>query len=304
MTADDMDTPNILNIENAQQRVGLMPSLGGSLAYWDVLRNGQWQAIWRRYEPPVDWRRIIGNFALVPWSNRITGGGITVDGAFYPMQPNRADPYPIHGDGWMHEWQVKEHSDHVIELTVESRRHHGYPYEYTATQRYSVEGDDMVMRLEVTHLGDKPLPYGLAWHPFILRGDNPNGPRLQFKSDGYWKATSDSVPLDHSTQLPEGWDFNQLRDLGHGKIDNNFSGWDGRMIMERDDIDLRIEWNTTEPAGLDLSILFRPENSPFFCFEPITHITDAFNRPGMPRLRMLNKGEGMALEVRQTLSHL
>ncbi|HEX5125520.1 MAG TPA: aldose 1-epimerase [Rhodocyclaceae bacterium] len=299
-----MSEPTILTIQNDQQRVGLMPSLGGSPAYWDVMRDGQWQPIWRRYAKPPDLRRIVGNFALVPWSNRITGGGITVDGVFYPMAPNRADPYPIHGDGWMHTWNVTEHSEHVIEMNVESRRHMGYPYEYTATQRYSIDDNDMVMRLTVTHLGDKRLPYGLAWHPFFLRGDDPNGPRLQFKSDGYWLGTEDSIPTEHSTQLPGGWDFNQLRELGHGKIDNNFSGWDGRMIMERDDIDLRLEWETTEPAGLNTSILFRPEGLPFFCFEPITHITDAFNRPGMPGLRMLNKGEGMALEVRQTLSRL
>lgn len=300
-----MSEPRTVGIENASQRLAVIPELGGSTAWWDVKREGDWKPIFRRYQPSQDERRIIGNFALVPFSNRITGGGIEVDGVFYPMAPNRWDPYPIHGNGWMHTWEVSEHTATSVTLSVESRRMHGYPWEYFATQRYLLDGDAMIMRIEVEHLGEKPLPYGLAWHPFQVRGDDPEGPRLQFKADGYWKATADSLPTDHVTDFPEGWDFNTLRRLGGvGKIDNNFSGWDGRMIMERDDINLRLEWETTEPAGLTTSILFRPENQPFFCFEPITHITDAFHRPGTPGLRMLKKGERMALEVRQTLSRL
>jgi aldose 1-epimerase len=300
-----LSTPAILKIENADQRLGLMPTLGGSVAFWEVRRGDTWHAIWRPWAPEQDGRRFVGNLPLVPFSNRITGGGITVDGVFHPMAPNRFDPVPIHGNGWMHEWETREHSAHVIELGIESRRKHDYPWDYFSTQRYSLTDDSMIMRLEVEHLGDKPMPYGLAWHPFQLRGDNPNGPRLQFKADGYWETNADGIPGEHIKGLPAGWDFNTLTDLGgEGRIDNNFSGWDGRMITERDDIDLRIDWETTEPKNLTTSILFRPENQPFFCFEPITHITDAFNRPGMPGLRTLHKGERMALEVVQKLSRI
>jgi aldose 1-epimerase len=295
----------ILTLENASQRVGILPQLGGSFACWDVKRDGEWQAIWRRYAPPVGDNRTVGSFPLVPFSNRITGGGFTCDGVFYPMERNRSNcQYPIHGNGWMHEWDVVEHSANVIELAVESRKMHGYPWEYAARQRFSLDGDVMTMRLEVTHLGEKRLPYGLAFHPFQLRGDNANGPRLQFKADGYWIASEDCIPQEHSTALPADYDFNTLRDLGHGKIDNNFTGWDGHMVMERPDIDLRIEWSTTEPAGIDHSVLFRPEGQPFFCFEPITHITDAINREGMPGMRLLEKGQSLALEVKQVLSRI
>lgn len=295
----------ILNIENNGQRLGLLPELGGSVAHWDVKRAGEWQPIWRRYQPPVEGRRTVGSFPLLPFSNRITGGGITVDGVFYPMERNRADnPFPLHGNGWMQTWQVIEHSANAIELAVESHQFHGYPWDYSARQRYSIDGDVMTMRLEVTHLGDKRMPYGLAFHPFQLRGANPEGPRLQFKADGYWIANELCIPQEHSQALPADRDFNTLRSLGNGHVDNNFTGWNGRMVMERDDIDLRIDWQTTEPSDIHLSVLFRPENSPFFCFEPISHITDAINRPGMPDMRMLEKGQSMALEVRQTLSRL
>lgn len=299
-----LNQPVILQIEHGEQRLGLLPELGGSVAFWDIRRGDDWHPLWRRYAPPQDGRRIVGNFPLVPFSNRVTGGGITVDGTFYPMAPNRADPTPIHGNGWMHEWATREHSAQAIELTVESRHKHDYPWDYNATQRYSLGDDSMTMRLEVEHVGDKPMPYGLAFHPFLLRGDNPKGPRLQFKADGYWAAEADCICREHVAGMPAEWDFNTLRAIGDCKIDNNLSGWDGLMRMERDDIDVRIDWQTTAPAHLSTSILFCPENQPFFCFEPITHITDAFNRPGMPGLRMLNKGERMVLEVVQRLSRI
>jgi len=295
----------ILSIENGEQRLRLLPALGGSVANWEVKREDGWQAIWRPFEPTTDGRRVVGNFPLVPFSNRVSGGGITVDGVFYPMERNRTDnAFPLHGNGWMQAWNVVEHSANVIELAVESHQHHGYPWDYTARQRYSLDGNVMTMRLEVTHQGERRMPYGLAFHPFQLRGANPEGPKLQFKADGYWVANEQCIPQSHSTALPIDRDFNVMRRLGNGHVDNNFTGWDGRMVMERDDIDLRIDWQTTEPGDIHLSVLFRPENSPFFCFEPISHITDAVNRPGMPDMRLLEKGQSMALEVRQTLSRL
>lgn len=298
-------TPIVLTIENAEQRLGILPQLGGSVANWDVARNGAWEAIWRQYAPPVGDNRTVGNFPLVPFSNRITGGGFTCDDVFYPMERNRSNsPFPIHGNGWMHDWEIVSHTATAIELAVESHKMHGYPWEYAARQRYSIEGNVMTMRLEVTHLGEKRLPYGLAFHPFQLRGNNPHGPRLQFKTTGVWLADEQCIPVENVSPQAEYYDFNNLRDLGHGKIDNNFSGWDGKMLMERPDIDLRLAWETTAPSGIDHCVLFRPEGQAFFCFEPITHITDAINRPGMPGMRLLQKGQSLALEVKQTLSRL
>jgi aldose 1-epimerase len=299
-----MSESRILSIQNNEQRLGLLPELGGSAAFWEVQRNGEWCALWRPYAPTQDEKRTVANFPLLPFSNRITCGGITVAGVFHPMTPNRPGAYPIHGTAWMHAWDVVTHSDNVIELAVESRRKHDYPWEYRATQRYSLNGGDMVMRLEVEHIGAQAMPYGLGWHPYILRGADADGPRVQFKTDGYWNGTADGIPTEHVGTLPADWDFNAPRRLGEGRIDHNFSGWDGRLTVERDDIDVRITSHVTQPTGLDTVIVFRPENQPFFAIEPVTHITDAFNRPGMPGLRMLKQGERMVLEVVQTLSRI
>lgn len=305
IVATFMTSPTILSIENATQRLGMLPELGASAAFWEVRRGELWQPIWRPYAHTDGPKRIVANFPLIPWSNRLMEGGFTLDGQFYPVAANRPDTsYAMHGTGWMESWQVDTHSTTEIVLSTESRHTCGHPWHYAARQTYALEGDAMRMKLEITHLGDTPLPYGMGYHPYILRAPK-GGPdtRVCYGAKGYWEADK-GLPTTHHDTLPADWDFNRLRDLGHGKIDHNFSGCDGHMRMERPDIDLRLDWQTVTPAGLDLAIVFRPEHDEWFCYEPVTHITNAFHRPGMPGLRLLEKGQSMALEVVQTLSHI
>jgi aldose 1-epimerase len=294
-----MPGPLIL-LENSEQRLGLLPAFGGSAAFWEVRRNTAWCPIWRPYSPNPA-RRTVANFPLVPWSNRLVGGGISTGGQFHPMQVNEEGArLPMHGTGWMHAWDVVEQSATHVLLSVESRHAKGYPFHFSARQHYQLEGNALRMRLEVTSLAEQALPYGLGYHPYFLRAA---GTRLRFGARTCWPA-EDGIPLEHATPLPPEWDFNQLRELGAGHIDHNFGGCDGAMLMERPDIDLRLAWQTTAPAGLDTAILYRPTHNEWFCYEPVTHITGAHTRPGLPGLRLLAQGENMALEVIQTLTRI
>jgi aldose 1-epimerase len=290
----------LITLENTSQRLGLLPEFGASVAFWEVRRNPGWQAIWRPYAPS-EGRRIISSFALLPWSNRMMGGGFSLDGHFYPMASNRADsPVPMHGTGWMQAWEVADQTAHSASLVSEARQPCGYPWHYRAQQDFRLEGDSMLMRVSITHLGEARLPYGLGFHPYILRAA---GARLRFGACTVWPA-EEGVPVGDAGPLPAEWDFNQLRGIGEGLIDHNFGGCDGRKTLERPDIDLRLEWETTAPAGLDTAILYRPLHGDWFCYEPVTHITGAHQRPGLPGLVLLEQGETMTLEVRQKLSRL
>lgn len=290
----------LITLENASQRLALLPELGASVATWDVRRDTGWCPLWRPYQPS-EGRRIIASFALLPWSNRLPGGGFSLDGKFHPMESNRADsPVPMHGTGWMQAWALVAHSATTATLEAEAEHPCGYPWHYRARQEFILDGDAMTMRATITHLGEARLPYGLGFHPYIMRAA---GLRLRFGADSYWPA-EEGMPVGEAHPLPPEWDFNTLREIGDGLIDHNFGGCDGRMRIERPDIGLAIDWETTAPAGLDTAILYRPAHGEWFCYEPVTHITGAHARPGMPGLRLLEKGESMTLEVRQRLSPL
>ena len=67
--------------------------------------------VFRPWDGISDDPNFLGCYPLVPWSNRISGGGIEAGGRFWPLRPNwPGEPYPIHGDGWRRPWRVERHT--------------------------------------------------------------------------------------------------------------------------------------------------------------------------------------------------
>ena len=100
----------IVWLHHAGQHLGLVPTLGGSVAAWqidDPQEAGARIDLWRPWDGATPDLYQLASFAMVPWSNRISGGGFEHAGQFHPMRPNRVgEPYPIHGDGWLQPWQL------------------------------------------------------------------------------------------------------------------------------------------------------------------------------------------------------
>ena len=80
-------------------------------------------------------------------------------------------------------------------------------------------------------------------------------------------------------------------------LDHGFDGWDGRAT---------IRWAThsleVTAAGTERVQVYAPVGEPYFCFEPVTNATDAFNRMGEePRrfgVAVLGPGETTAIGIR------
>src|SRR5262249_4700689 len=70
-------------------------------------------------------------------------------------------------------------------------------------------------------------------------------------------------------------------DLGQGPIvdalalDNCIVGWSGRASIEWPEWGARVVM-TAEPP-LDCLVVYTAAGRPFFCAEPVSHVTDAFN---------------------------
>ena len=63
----------------------------------------------RRWDGESENPRSLASSPMVPWFNRISGGGFTFGGEFYPIAPNDPlEPFPLHGDGWHSPWEVSE----------------------------------------------------------------------------------------------------------------------------------------------------------------------------------------------------
>ncbi|HEV7372128.1 aldose 1-epimerase [Arenibaculum sp.] len=268
-----------ISLRNGRLACDLSPDCGGSILRFvvetpagpvDLMRPSAWSAL----HPcePLD----LACFPLVPFSNRIARGRFDYGGAAIELPLNRAPmPHAIHGHGWQAPWSVAGHDGRGATLAY---RHaaDAWPWSYEATQVFSLEADRLTVTLDIVNLGDTPMPAGLGLHPYFPK---PPGTRLLAPASQVWLNDGFHIPVDARVPPPE-WDFSRLRDLDGITMDNGFSGWSRHA---------RIEWPGNVPAleieatpGLGHLVLYLPPGQPWFCLEPVSHMTDAVNRHGRP----------------------
>ncbi|MEZ5706319.1 MAG: hypothetical protein R3E56_14220 [Burkholderiaceae bacterium] len=147
-------------LHHAEQRLGLVPSLGGAVAAWQLERPQGPVDLWRPWDGSPDLYRM-ASFAMVPWTNRIGGGGFSHAGRFHPVQPNRVgEPYPIHGDGWLQPWTIERPSDDTLTMALQSRAFQGNPYHYEAEQTFRLVDGGLDQSVLLRHWGDDAA----LWH--------------------------------------------------------------------------------------------------------------------------------------------
>lgn len=303
-------THPIIWLHHAGQHLGLVPSLGGSVAAWQTDHPAADQGrldLWRPWDGVTPDLYQLASFPMVPWSNRISGGGFTHDGQFHPMQPNRAgEPYPIHGDGWLQAWSLTQPAPDTAVMTLRSDAFQGSPYHFEAVQTFQLVPGGLDQRLEVRHLGALPLPYGLGLHPWFPRTP---ATRISAPVQAVWLCGSDPLPTEHTTAFPPTWNLNEGIPAQGGLIDNGYTGWGGHAHIEWPEHGLQL--TATMPdferdGGTDqhYCLIYRPPQGTAFCFEPITQPIDAFHLPGQPGLRVLAKGKSFSLNVQWRFSSL
>jgi len=299
MASNASDHP-IVWLEHARQTLGLVPSLGGSVAAWRWLRPEGTVDVWRAWDGVSTDLVRLASFPMVPWSNRIGAGGFAQDGRFHAIKPNRiGEPYPIHGDGWLQPWQLRQTAPDAVEMRLESHRFDGNPYDYAALQTFRLVDGGLDQTLQVTHLGAAPLPYGLGVHPWFER--TPQA-RVTAQVKGMWLSGDDPMPTGHTTRIPPDCDLSQGVNVNGPLIDNGYSGWSGSASIEWPERGLRLSvsmphYEADGGAAKHWCLLYRPPVGSAFCFEPITQPIDAFHLPQRPGLRVLSRDERMTLAV-------
>lgn len=294
-------------LRHAGQRLGLLPSLGGSVAAWQLERPQGPLDLWRPWDGKTGDLYQTASFAMVPWSNRISGGGFTHEGKFHAMRPNRAgEPYPIHGDGWLQAWQLSQPAPDTLVMALVSHGFGGNPHHYEAVQVFRLVDGGLDQQLRVRHLGETPLPYGLGLHPWFPRGAQT---RITAPVQGLWLCGDDPLPVAHTTDFPAGWNLNEGAPANGPLIDNGYTGWGGSARIAWPELGLQLtarmpDFERDGGTARHFCLVYRPPRGPAFCFEPITQPIDAFHLPGRPGLRVLGRGEEFSLTVQWRIEPL
>ena len=266
-----------ITISDGFAEAAVVPELGAALASYDLVDKGERTPLLR---PCRDVSRAhpfdLANNLLIPWSNRISGGGFSFAGAFHPLSPNlEGEPYPIHGNGFSSAWTVAMASAREIELTLTSDG--PGPFRYAACAAYALSAGVLTMRLSVANRGARSLPFGLGFHPWIVRTKQT---LLKAKANRVVLETSDHLPAGEAvvSSRPE-WNFAERRLLPGSWINNAFLEWDGRADIHW--LERRLALRIEADPRLSVYILYSPSaEADFFCFEPVMHAVDAHNAPG------------------------
>jgi len=269
-----------ISLEAGAARVEIAPDVGGALASFR----------WRGREllrPTPDTARIardvrkFGCYPLVPYSNRIADAALhTREGTIYDLMRNFGDhPHAIHGVGWQRPWSVATRAPTKVLLTMEHRPDgetaQAWPFAFRAAQSFSLDtrsaNATLTLTLQIENTDTRAFPFGLGWHPFFPRDSET---QLGFSADGVWRTDSTGLPTRHDA-VPDVWRFDPPRTIA-APLDNVFTGWPGRasIVWLQRALELTIE---AEPT-CNFLVVYIPRGQDYFAVEPVTHMTDAFNR--------------------------
>jgi aldose 1-epimerase len=240
-------------------------------------------------------------FALVPYSNRIRAGRFPFRGRDVRLPLNRPpDRHSIHGLGWQAAWRSLDVGER--EATLEFRHDAGaWPWAFRATQHFVLEPSSLTVALTLISEGDSAMPAGLGWHPYF-----PRTPRTRITADvqAMWLTDDEVMPTTLAAPKPEA-------DLSRGvlvdaiALDNCFVGWRRHAAIEWPEADTRLAIRAAAP--IDFLVVYTPGGRPYFCAEPVSHVTDAFNLAAAGRsdtgARALEPGEALRAVVTLSVEH-
>jgi aldose 1-epimerase len=268
----------LATIASDRFRVEIAPEAGASIVSCLIARRGTWLPLMRPTPPDAVAERrsfAMASYLLVPYSNRIQDATFRFRGRRYRLRPDTADGHAIHGDGRRHAWDVVAQSAGEIRLHLDARRipDVGFPFAFTSTVRYVLEGDAFHSELSVMNAGAEPMPAGLGFHPYFNRalgqGDDVT---LETRVAGVYPAL---VPTTPAVALAPEQDFSCGRTLAGLDLDHCFAGWCGaaRLRWPATGVEVVVEGS---PA-LGHLVVFTPPGKPFFAVEPVSHANNGFN---------------------------
>jgi len=288
----------MIELKDGRARVTIRPELGGAIERYDLSGAEPLPLFRAEADPDRPGPFALGCNVLIPFSNRIAGGGFRQGGTFHPLPANWPGyELPLHGNGFQEEWSVAEHSDRHAVLRLGSEG--PGPFRYDADLTYSLEDGALAMSLSLVNRAAITLPYGGGLHPWFPRTP---GTRLQAGVAGVWLADDAAhLPTGHRPveAVPE-WDFRESRPLPSNWINNAFTGWDGRARIVWKDRGVTLDVEAEAP--LSTLLVYSPSAaSPYFCIEPVSHPVDAHNRrdeSAMAGLIDLAPGDALLLHCR------
>lgn len=269
-----------ITLSTADASVEIVPAVGGAIASFrhlgrDVMRPTSSAA---RSRAEV---RQFACYPLVPYSNRIAHAQLRVGDDTFRLARNFGEhPHSIHGLGWQRSWTVVSSDDRqaLIEIdhVPDGDAANAWPFAFRARQSIALSQHDacaiLTLTLSIENRDVRAFPFGLGWHPFFPRNE---ATELRFAADAIWDTDETRLPTSRDA-IAAPARFDVARRIGDVRLDNVFAGWHGDAELAWPDERRRA---TIEgDRSLRFLVVFVPDDRGYLAVEPVTHMTDAFNR--------------------------
>lgn len=283
-----------ITLESGDLRLVVAPRLGASIVAFDRVGADHHDVeIFRRTPESIESALECAMFVMLPWVNRISSGGILVDGEVHPIAPNiPGEPFPNHGNGFQSAWEILDQSHRSVTLGLNSIG--PGPYAYDARYSLALDGKVFTTRIELVNRAARALPFGIGFHPWLPRTPSTT---LEAVATELWLEDERYIPTQTvPVEDLHDFDFRKANRLPERWINNSFVGWNGVAEIVWPEHQLRLAISSADSACYHV---YSPDqHARFFCFETETHIPDA--------ARLLRAGDVGApdwLEPDQALVH-
>lgn len=228
---------------------------------------------------------------LAPWANRLDSDAYLANRKRYRLNPDivnirrDANGLPIHGLLLFCEgWRVVQQDAASVTSRLEFWRHPEwmaqFPFAHAIEITHRIVNDAFEVETAIENLSTEPMPLSIGFHPYFQLTDSP-------RDD--WKLT---IPARESVVLtpqliPNGNtvanQFVQPFPLAGTSLDSVFTGLTGdAFVADGHSQRISVKFGPKFPVG----IVYAPSGQSFFCFEPMTALTNvfnnAFNTPNAP----------------------
>ena len=214
---------------------------------------------------------------LAPWPNRLDAGAYPFDHHHHELplsEPARHNA--IHGLVRWSSWRAIEVDAATVIMSHLLHPQPGYPFVLDVRITYALIDRGLHVTTTATNAGDRTLPLGLGFHPYVAAPPEADTHRLHVPATQLLETNDRGIPTGHRLvqEVPE-LDFRTPAPIGERHLDHCFTELardaDGRAHVSLDRVDV---W--MGPAFSHVMVFIPPDRSGV-AIEPMTCAPDAFN---------------------------
>jgi aldose 1-epimerase len=261
-------------IRDGDLTVGLAPDCGGALTRFEtgfapsaveVLREAQAKS--RHMHCSLG----ASCFPLIPYGGRLRDGCFEFDGRRFQF-PLNAPPerHSSHGEGWTRRWALTHLDRRSAQMRLSADD--AAPFRYECIQSIEVQQDRLIVELSARNLSEQRMPLGFGLHPYFA---DRAGAAIQAEMPSRWRWDAEMMPMTLAAN-PDASGFRRGQAVAQLPVAVEYADWNGRAVIDWPRRGLRVQITTTPP--LRHAVFWAPDGEDFFCFEPVSHATDGFNR--------------------------